>query len=172
MDDMEQGLRQWQKQLNEVHLPRWEELPDLGLYMDQVITILEHYLAPVFPEGEKILTPAMINNYVKLKLIPKPDKKKYGREHLAYLVAITILKQVLTIPEVRDGIVLLSEKLGPKQAYNLFCQEQEQTLLELFGEGERPRPSSMEGLALRMAARAFASKRMAEKMLELEYAQF
>ena len=111
----------------------------------------------------------MINNYVKLKLIPKPDKKKYGREHLAYLVAITILKQVLTIPEVRDGIVWLAEKVGPKQAYNLFCQEQERELSALFQPPEGERPAGTEVLALRMAARAFASKRMAEKMLELEY---
>ncbi len=169
MEGMDQDLQEWQESLREVHLPRWEELPNLGLYMDQVITILEHYLEPVFPEGEKILTPAMINNYVKLKLIPKPDKKKYGREHLAYLVAITILKQVLTIPEVRDGIVWLAEKVGPKQAYNLFCQEQERELSALFQPPEGECPAGTEVLALRMAARAFASKRMAEKMLELEY---
>lgn len=91
----------------------------------------------------------MINNYVKLKLIPKPDKKKYGREHLAYLVAITILKQVLTIPEVRDGIVWLAEKVGPKQAYNLFCQEQERELSALFQPPEGERPAGTEVLALR-----------------------
>ena len=171
MNAMEQGLKEWQEQLNSLHLPRWEELPDLGLYMDQVITIMEHYLEPVFPEQEKILTPAMINNYVKLRMIPKPDKKKYGREHLAYLVAITILKQVLTIQEVRDGIVWQAEKMGAKQAYNLFCEEQERVLRELFeSQGTSSFPST-ERLALRMAVQAFASKRMAEKMIELEYSQ-
>ena len=49
MEGMDQDLQEWQESLREVHLPRWEELPNLGLYMDQVITILEHYLEPVLP---------------------------------------------------------------------------------------------------------------------------
>ena len=53
MEGMDQDLQEWQESLREGHLPPWEELPNLGLYMDQVITILEHYLEPVFPEGEK-----------------------------------------------------------------------------------------------------------------------
>ena len=170
MSNLRRDLILWSDTLQDFHLPRWEELPNFDLYLDQVITLIEGYLQNLFDEeNDTILTAAMINNYVKLKLIPKAEKKRYNRMHIAYLIAITILKQVLTIPEVRDGIVWLAEKVGPKQAYNLFCQEQERELSALFQPPEGECPAGTEVLALRMAARAFASKRMAEKMLELEY---
>ena len=69
--------------LQRYHLPRWEELPDIELYMDQVITLIERYLAPLLEEADeennKIITSAMINNYVKLGIMPKPIKKRYER---------------------------------------------------------------------------------------------
>ena len=67
-------------------LPSWESLPQLDLYMDQVMVLMERYLA-LFSDGkDKLITPSMINNYVKLGLIPPPVKKKYSREHLARLM--------------------------------------------------------------------------------------
>lgn len=59
-----------------VHLPQWEELPDIDLYMDQVLNLVDRYLSPI---GVKPVTAAMINNYVKLNLIPKPIGKRYSR---------------------------------------------------------------------------------------------
>ena len=97
-------LKVFAKQLKTCHLPRWEELPDFDLYMDQVISLIERYLNILDDGKERIITSAMINNYVKLKLIPKPIKKKYNKEHIAFLIAITLLKQILTISEVRDSI--------------------------------------------------------------------
>ena len=43
----------------------------------------------------------MINNYVKTGLIPHPDKKKYTKEHLAGLMAVCMLKQVLPIQDIK-----------------------------------------------------------------------
>ena len=56
-------------------LPKWEELPDIGLYMDQLEKLLNKYLS-IYNDGdeEKLITRAMINNYVKNGLIPKPEK--------------------------------------------------------------------------------------------------
>ena len=125
-------------------------------------------------EGEKILTPAMINNYVKLKLIPKPDKKKYGREHLAYLVAITILKQVLTISEVKQGIEYQAGINGLKEAFNLFCEEQE-AAIKAVADHLKNQDSTflLEGItvqntAIKMATMSFAGKLVAEKILHLQ----
>ena len=57
-------------------LPRWAELPDLELYMDQVLLLAERSLGPDAPSDHKGLTASMVNNYVKLGLLPPPVKKK------------------------------------------------------------------------------------------------
>lgn len=76
MEKIKQQLKEWGAELESFRLPRWEELPDLELYMDQVITLIDRYLSPVI-QGEKhpLLTSSMVNNYVKLGLIPAPTKK-------------------------------------------------------------------------------------------------
>ena len=68
-----------------IDLPQWELLPDIGLYMDQVITLMDRTFSPALPKGE--MTKSMVNNYVKVGLIPRPVGKKYDREHLAMLRA-------------------------------------------------------------------------------------
>ena len=40
-------LRRWEKYLNHYRLPQWEDIPDFGLYMEQVITLLKQYLAGI-----------------------------------------------------------------------------------------------------------------------------
>ncbi|MEG2436073.1 MAG: DUF1836 domain-containing protein, partial [Ruthenibacterium sp.] len=74
---MNQNIAVWEKQLAEYHLPRWNELPDMDLYMDQVIGQLDKYLAVLStPDTEHFITASMINNYVKLRLVPAPVKKR------------------------------------------------------------------------------------------------
>ena len=96
-------LRRWEKYLDEYRLPAWEELPDIGLYMDQVVTLLTQYLDYMPPEmkEEQIITPAAINNYVRKKIMPEPVKKKYYRRHIAYLIMVCTLKQCLSIPTLQ-----------------------------------------------------------------------
>ena len=74
-----------------IHLPRLEELPNIELYKEQVIELLELYLKPL---GIRPITASMINNYTKLNLIPAPIKKKYSRKHLAHIFIIALLKDV------------------------------------------------------------------------------
>ena len=83
-------------------LPTWDELPEIELYMDQVIVLMEKYLSDSTYPDNKIITPSMINNYVKLGIMPAPIKKKYSREHLAYLVIICSLKQVVPLPNIKE----------------------------------------------------------------------
>ena len=84
-------------------LPRWEELPDLDLYMDQVLSLIHRYLGREESPDGKVLTSSMVNNYVKMRLMPAPEKKKYSRVHLAYLIAICVLKTSLPMAAVRDN---------------------------------------------------------------------
>ncbi len=99
-------LRRWEKYLNDYRLPLWEEIPNFGLYMDQVVTLLREYLDYLPPEfkEEQVITPAAINNYVRKKSMPEPVKKKYYRIHIAYLIIICSLKQSLSIPTLHTMI--------------------------------------------------------------------
>ena len=74
MKNNTEELYQWGEDMLTFHLPRWHELPSIDLYMDQLISLIERYLAPLSIPDEKIITPAMVNNYVKMKLIPHRRK--------------------------------------------------------------------------------------------------
>ena len=96
-------LRRWETYLNNYRLPAWEQIPDLGLYMEQVIALLRQYLDYLPPElkDEEFITAAAINNYVRTKIMPEPVKKRYYRVHIAYLLVICTLKQGLSIALIR-----------------------------------------------------------------------
>ena len=84
-------LVRWENFIHSYRLPRWEEIPDFGLYMEQVVVFLSDALcfmpAPESPK-ERLISSAAINNYVRLRLMPAPVKKRYYRVHLAYLLMI------------------------------------------------------------------------------------
>lgn len=176
MNEIENSLRKWGQELVDVRLPRWHELPEIDLYMDQVITLVERYLSPIIlKEKNTLLTSSMVNNYVKLELIPGPTKKRYNQKHLAFLIAITLLKQVLTIPEIKQGILFQGKVVGIREAYNLFCEEQEAALRfvvsQALGEGSCStfdKPIPLEYMAVKAATLSLATKLFSEKIIELE----
>jgi len=101
--------------------PRWDELPDLGLYMDQVLIVVENALRPLFPNDPVVLTSTMVNNYVKQQVLTASEKKKYRREHLATLITITVLKRVLSVAEIKVVLDRLAQTMEPSEGYNMFC---------------------------------------------------
>lgn len=92
-------LECFKEQLRTERPEKWEQIPDLDLYMDQVISYMARQHIGLTPEGGENLTSAMINNYVKSGLLPRARGKKYNREHMGYLTAICLLKQVLSVGE-------------------------------------------------------------------------
>lgn len=112
------------------HLPRYQDLPNMGLYLEQTTKYINHFLAPL---GCIEITSSMISNYVKKGLIPSPVKKQYYADQIAYLFFISIAKQVLSM----ENITALSErqrKTYPLQvAYDYFCVELENMLYFVFG---------------------------------------
>lgn len=174
MDDSKDELIAWSQQLHDYHIPRWDELPDFDIYMDQVITLMERYVTILDDKKEQIVTAAMINNYVKLKLIPKPIKKRYSKEHIAYLIAITLLKQILSIAEVRDGIAYQARLTGTHNAYNLFCDEQEKAFQQVarYIQNQEPLPQgevvAYADMVVKMAVQALANKLVAQKIVYLQ----
>ena len=110
----------------------WEQIPDLGLYMDQVITFITRAYEPLYGEATKrYLSAPMINNYVKNKLIPRPAGKKYSRVQIALLIMIVALKQVCTMEDIRA--MLCGEGEDEVRAlYDLFCERQARSIQEML----------------------------------------
>ena len=107
-------------------LPRWNELPDLDIYMDQVLSLMTRYFNGYPGTDDKGLTSSMVNNYVKLGIMPAPRSKKYNREHLAHLIVICILKTVMPIGQIGQIISAKSESGEPcEDMYNRFCDSYE-----------------------------------------------
>ena len=92
-------LIRWERFLDSYRLPEWDDLPQIDLYLDQVIALVNQYLGFFVydPTEEKLLTPSMVNNYVKLRLIPPPSRKKYARKHIALLLMICTFKPSLSM---------------------------------------------------------------------------
>ena len=102
----------------------WDQIPDLGLYMDQVITFITRAYEPLYGETTKgYLSAPMINNYVKNKLIPRPSGKKYSRLQIAMLIMIVALKRVCTMEDIR-AMLQVDDEDGVRSLYELFCARQ------------------------------------------------
>ena len=82
-------------------LPSWEHIPDIDLYMEQVLSLVTRYLGQNAAESGKGITSSMVNNYVKTGLVPAPVKKRYGRDQLALLLIVCSLKSVLPLASIR-----------------------------------------------------------------------
>ena len=106
-------LNRWEHFLDSYRLPEWNDLPHIDLYLDQVIALVNQYLGFFVydPTEEKLLTPSMVNNYVKLRLIPAPVRKKYARKHIALLLMICTFKQSLSMAAMAEMLPLDDEEL-------------------------------------------------------------
>ncbi|HFI2472023.1 DUF1836 domain-containing protein [Streptococcus sp. SS-4456] len=109
-------------------LPYWHELPDLDLYLDQVLLYVNQMTISPDDIEQKKLTAAMINNYVKHKQLEKPVKKKYQKQQVARLIALTILKNVFSIQEISQTLHLLLQTNSSETLYNHFvdCMRNEE----------------------------------------------
>ena len=169
------SISDWTKNVRAYHLPKWEELPELSLYLDQVLEYIHSILSPIFIQStdkESFLTAAMINNYVKHRLIPAPIKKRYHRTHIAFIISMTILKQVTNLNNVSQGTKALTKKLGKEKAYDTFVSYLEKGLkfivLEINDEVDNvylTEQTEPHLLPLKMTILAFASKMLAEYLL-------
>lgn len=100
--------------------PKWEDIPNIDLYLDQVFLYVNQVCAPISPDKEKGLTASMVNNYVKHGYLTKPDKKKFQRKQIAHLIAITTLKSVFSIQEIAQTLNTLQTQASSDQLYDAF----------------------------------------------------
>lgn len=155
-------------------LPKWNELPDLELYMDQVITLISKYLNFFgVSDGGKRVTPSMINNYVKLGTIPPPQKKRYSRIHLAYLLIVCTLKQTLDMSTIKRLIPVGIDEGAVEQLYNSFVVNQNKAFAFLTDTLQRmakpvltdaPGGGTAADLVMQIAASANIFKLLTEKI--------
>ena len=100
--------------------PKWEEIPSINLYLDQVLLYVNQICPPASPDKEKGLTASMVNNYVKHGISVNLKKKKYQRKQIARLIAITTLKSVFSIQEIAQTLNTLHTDTNSEELYNAF----------------------------------------------------
>ena len=145
----------------------WEDLPDLALYMDQIIAYMPRQLIH-FDDSEG-LTSAMVNNYIKDGLVPRAEGKRYGPVHLGYLTAVCALKKVLS---VRDTGALIAAGQAvvkdPETLYGYFCRALDRALSDT-AQAIDPNASREElaPLALDLALRSYADQLACARILDI-----
>jgi len=177
--ELNERIKRWDEALKSYALPSWEELPELNLYMDQVILLMNKYLSIYckYPTDDKLITPSIINNYVKLKVIPSPIKKKYSKTHLAYLIMVCTLKQCLSISTIRNIIPLSASEKTLKEIYESFRQNAKtafETVAKKANDLETDEedlivPDVLHEALLKSALEASACKVFTERIVALEF---
>ena len=112
------------------HLPRYAELPDMGLYLEQTAKYINQCLAPL---GCLEVTGSMIRNYVKMGLAPHPVKKQYYAGQIAHLISVTVLKSALPLDHINRLLARQKKIYTDQIAYDYFCMELENMLLHIAG---------------------------------------
>ena len=152
------------EEIKNLHIPRWEEIPNIDLYIDQVVSLLENSLSNYIKNDnekeDKIITKTMINNYVKHNIIKPPMNKKYNKQHIASLFVVFVLKQVYSINDIKKLIHLAIETSPIELAYNRFCSELEKAIRIVFAEKNYVKNSKLseEQYILRNVVQSFANK--------------
>lgn len=124
----QEELKQMIEALNFKEKIELESIPNLDLYMDQVITLFEDKLKHNKRyEADKLLTKTMINNYIKDKLLMPAVKKKYTKEHMLLMILLYDLKQVLTIRDIKSlfGAIIKEDKVNAElltQIYEIYLE--------------------------------------------------
>ena len=111
-------------------LPRYRELPSVGLYLDQTVQLVNSCFRG-FPGVE--LTPSMVSNYVKKGYISNPVRKQYSAEQIAYLLFIAVAKSALSMDNITRLFQMQRKTYTVQQAYDYFCDSLESTLQYTFG---------------------------------------
>ena len=106
-----------QRTLDSLHLPEYKEIPDVGLYLEQVTRFINTALES-FPDMS--VTPSMISNYVKLKVVTRPEKKAYSRDQIVALLFVAVAKTVLSMDNIRKAFEIRRQNSDVETGYEYF----------------------------------------------------
>lgn len=174
---LQDKINEWDAKMSAFSLPEWDSLPELELYMDQVVLLISRYLS--FPtavqeedeeEREKLITASIVNNYVRMKVMPAPVKKRYSRVHLAYLLIICTLKQSLSLSFIQKLLPMGLSEEEVAAAYTRFVR-QYHAASALFSQysqmvlNNTAQTDGLVGMATQAAVVTNLSKSLAEYLL-------
>lgn len=158
-------------EIKKFHIPRWAEIPNIDLYIDQVVSFLNSNLQNYIRNDDEnknknVVTKTMINNYVKNGVITPPIAKKYNKSHIAHLFVIFILKQIYSIDEIKKLLDLAIKTSPIDQSYNRFCTELEKAIKMTFTSENYINNNrlSQEQYLLRNVVQSFANKLYVQKV--------
>ena len=166
--------------LKNYSLPSWDMLPDIDLYMDQVVSVVTKYLEAQNRtiKFNRPVTSSMINNYVKLGIIPSPNKKKYSKVHLAYLLIVCTLKQTLDMTTIQQIIPIDLNIDDVKKTYDSFVKNQHTAFNYVFSQTrkvadpiftlESNNQDRMNDLIMQVSVSANLFKLLTEKITHLD----
>ena len=160
-------LRELKSRMEQERPAQWEELPNLALYMDQIISYMPRQLIH-FDQGET-LTSAMVNNYIKDGLVPRADGKRYGPVHLGYLTAVCALKKVLPVRDI-GALLSAGQQTGKdnETLYHYFCAALDRALTDtaqtIDGDAQR---GDLARMALDLALRSYAAQLACARILDI-----
>ena len=109
----------------EITLPRYNEIPNVGLYLKQVVKLINDVIEP-FMEAD--VTEAMLSNYVKKHIISSPVKKQYDREQTAKLIFIVFAKNAASLDNIALLLKRQKQAYSAQEAYDFFAEEMENAL--------------------------------------------
>ena len=159
-------LAKLKQQLAQQRPDGWDKLPDIPLYMDQVVSYLSRQM--VSGDDGDALTSAMINNYIKDGLVERANGKKYGQEHLAYLTAISALKQVMSVREMKVLTTVGREAGDPRRQYEYFCSCLDRAMADAADHmDEDISDCDLPKLVLELAMRSYANGLACHRALAL-----
>ena len=158
MNEAVDRIQEWIERIQQYRPVEWDRLPEMARTDDT-----------------NLLTSSMINNYVKDGVLPRPEQKKYSREHLAMLTVICMLKPVLAIPDIDMLLKGLLEDNSSANMYERFCSAQSTALQDVCKRVESALPEGEAGLsrlAIELSIEADARRTTVERILsELDAAK-
>ena len=173
MEIKKDDLLKFENEIKNFEIVKYDQIPDIDLYMDQTLAFLNKRLSILKRDDEDIIvTASMINNYVKAGIIPAPISKKYSKRHLAYIVTVCFLKQVLSMNEIKTIIDYLIETKGERESYEYFCTSVEKSLQNCCRlikiEKTVDKEQDPDNFSIYFSTKALANKIYAQKCIFLQ----
>jgi len=149
----------------EFHWLQYDQLPDFGIYLDQMLSVVNDALAGILNEP---ITSPMINNYIKNKALPSAVKKRYYRDHVCRLIIMGMLKPVFSVQQIAHLFEIIEVSCTLENAYIYFCSQFSKALAFGFQEdiiNDAPLDTCPTFSLLSTMARAAAYRVNAERYL-------
>ncbi len=173
MDNINKSLKIWLEDVEKYSQPSFDSLPEIELYMDQIITYLDKQLK-IFTISslDKQITSSMINNYVKGSVIDTPVGKKYSKIHLAKILEVNSLKRIFSIAEIKQILDNQYSSEDDVENYDFFKEESKTSFQEAINDAfsqldhiEDNDINALNNLALSLGLKAQANAIIASRIL-------